>query len=141
MTHASLARGGKGADASPLDRLTFREGEIFKLLSAGLKNGEIGRRLDVTEKTVKRYVTQIFEKLHVRNRVEAALLSKPGLTPPVIQNGRLRISLLSPPIGPSPLADAGRKGSVPDEDEPVADPVAASNGKSPPQGNGRTPRG
>ena len=71
--------------ASPIDsvekaqltaQLTYREDQIFRLLSAGLKNKEIGRRLDLSEKSIKRYVTCIFEKLNVRNRVEAAMLSR-----------------------------------------------------------------
>ena len=76
LASASLDGRVKGATASPLAALTFREGEIFSLLAGGLKNREIGRRLGVTEKTIKRYVTHIFEKLHVRNRVEAAMLSR-----------------------------------------------------------------
>ena len=57
-------------------QLTYREDQIFRLLSAGLKNKEIGRRLNLSEKSIKRYVTCIFEKLNVRNRVEAAMLSR-----------------------------------------------------------------
>ena len=57
-------------------QLTYREDQIFRLLSEGLQNKEIGRRLDLSEKSVKRYVTCIFEKLNVRNRVEAAMLSR-----------------------------------------------------------------
>lgn len=57
-------------------QLSYREDQIFRLLSAGLKNKEIGRRLNLSEKSIKRYVTCIFEKLNVRNRVEAAMLSR-----------------------------------------------------------------
>jgi two-component system, NarL family, nitrate/nitrite response regulator NarL len=57
-------------------QLTYREDQIFRLLSEGLKNKEIGRRLNLSEKSIKRYVTCIFEKLNVRNRVEAAMLSR-----------------------------------------------------------------
>ena len=60
---------------SPAD-LSHREAQIFELLSAGLQNKEIGTRLSLSEKSVKRYVTCIFEKLNVRNRVEAAMLSR-----------------------------------------------------------------
>jgi two-component system nitrate/nitrite response regulator NarL len=76
LADASLSGRVKGTTTSPLGALTFREGEIFTLLAGGLKNREIGRRLGVAEKTIKRYVTRIFEKLHVRNRVEAAMLSR-----------------------------------------------------------------
>ena len=62
-------------------QLTYREDQIFRLLSAGLKNKEIGRRLNLSEKSIKRYVTCIFEKLNVRNRVEAAMLSRANPQP------------------------------------------------------------
>ena len=60
----------------PLADLTHRESQVFTLVAQGLQNKEIGRRLDLAEKTVKHYLTKIFEKLQVRNRVEAALLAK-----------------------------------------------------------------
>lgn len=56
--------------------LTAREEQILESVSRGLSNKEIGRELDITEKTVKHYVTNVLQKLHVRNRVEAALLSQ-----------------------------------------------------------------
>lgn len=80
LTHSAVRRGNP-APPSPLDQLTFREGEIFRLLAIGLKNGEIGQRLELTEKSVKCYITRIFDKLQVRNRVEAAMLAKYGRAP------------------------------------------------------------
>jgi DNA-binding NarL/FixJ family response regulator len=62
--------------ASPLDELTEREHEILEQVAAGLSNKEIGQRLYLSEKTVKHYMTNILQKLQVRNRVEAALLSQ-----------------------------------------------------------------
>jgi DNA-binding NarL/FixJ family response regulator len=59
-----------------LDELTEREHEILELLSKGLSNKEIGEKLFLTEKTIKHYVTNILQKLQVRNRVEAALLAQ-----------------------------------------------------------------
>ena len=61
-------------EANPLDDLTKREREILEHIAVGLSNKEIGQRLYVSEKTVKHYVTSVLQKLHVRNRVEAALL-------------------------------------------------------------------
>ena len=61
---------------SPLDELTPREREILEGLAAGLSNKEIGERLFLSEKTVKHYMTNILQKLQVRNRVEAALLAQ-----------------------------------------------------------------
>ena len=53
-------------------------------LSSGMTNKEIARLLTLSEKTIKHYVTNILQKLQVRNRVEAALsyrLAKPAGTP------------------------------------------------------------
>jgi RNA polymerase sigma factor (sigma-70 family) len=61
---------------SPLDELTPREREILEGLAAGLSNKEIGEKLFLSEKTVKHYMTNILQKLQVRNRVEAALLAQ-----------------------------------------------------------------
>lgn len=62
--------------ASPLDDLTERERQILECVAAGLSNKETGQRLHLSEKTVKHYMTNILEKLQVRNRVEAALLAQ-----------------------------------------------------------------
>ena len=61
-------------EVNPLDELTKREREILEHIAEGLSNKEVGQRLHVSEKTVKHYVTSVLQKLHVRNRVEAALL-------------------------------------------------------------------
>jgi two-component system, NarL family, nitrate/nitrite response regulator NarL len=61
---------------SPLDELTPRERQILEGLAAGLSNKEIGEQLFLSEKTVKHYMTNILQKLQVRNRVEAALLAQ-----------------------------------------------------------------
>lgn len=61
---------------SPLDTLTPREEDILRLVSEGLSNKEVARRLDLQEKTVKHYMTSILQKLHARNRVEAALIAR-----------------------------------------------------------------
>ena len=68
MTHEELT--------DPFDQLSSREAEILKLVGAGLTNREIGERLFLAEKTVKHYMTNILQKLHVRSRVEAALLAQ-----------------------------------------------------------------
>ncbi len=52
------------------------------MVATGLSNQEIGARLNLAEKTVKHYMTSILGKLHVRSRVEAALLAqKAGIGP------------------------------------------------------------
>lgn len=53
--------------------LSGREEQVLALLSCGLSNKEIAFRLELSEKTVKYYLTHLLRKLHMRNRVEAAL--------------------------------------------------------------------
>lgn len=52
--------------------LTRRQLEILQLVAQGLSNGAIGRKLWVTEQTVKFHVANLLKKLDVRNRTEAA---------------------------------------------------------------------
>jgi len=65
--------------ANPLADLTKREEDILRLVAQGLSNREVGQSLDLQEKTVKHYMTAILQKLHVRNRVEAAMLAREHL--------------------------------------------------------------
>lgn len=71
------ARGA--APANPMEDLTKREEDILRLVAQGLSNREAGQALDLQEKTVKHYMTAILQKLHVRNRVEAAMLARDHL--------------------------------------------------------------
>ena len=57
-----------------LEKLTAREKEILELLSMSLTNEEIARGLFISIDTVKTHVRKIFEKLGVKNRVEAVLI-------------------------------------------------------------------
>jgi len=52
---------------------TSREEQIMALVSQGLSNKEIARRVKCTERTVKHHMTNIMQKLNVRNRVQAVL--------------------------------------------------------------------
>lgn len=54
-------------------QLTVREEQILNHASLGLTNKEIARQLQLSEKTVKHYMTSVLQKLHARNRVEAIL--------------------------------------------------------------------
>ena len=58
-----------------LAELTGREREIFRLIANGLSNAEIGRELYISETTVKTHVTHVFQKLNVRDRVQAVVLA------------------------------------------------------------------
>ncbi len=64
----------KAADGS--EELSSREEIILAQVSKGLTNKEIARALNLREKTVKHYMTNIMQKLGVRNRLEAALMGQ-----------------------------------------------------------------
>lgn len=51
--------------------LTRRENEILELLGKGYENREIAEKLSISFYTVRTHIYNIYEKLHVRNRVEA----------------------------------------------------------------------
>jgi DNA-binding NarL/FixJ family response regulator len=55
--------------------LSAREEQILAHIAQGMSNKEIAVRLSLSDKTVKHYTTSILQKLHVRNRVEAALIA------------------------------------------------------------------
>ncbi|MBB4568711.1 response regulator [Rhizobium leucaenae] len=65
--------------ADLLRDLTGRESEVLQLVAAGLSNKHIGLKLDLHEKTVKHHMTQIFTKLGVANRTEAAMAFRDAL--------------------------------------------------------------
>jgi len=48
--------------------------EILRLVAEGLTNEEIGKKIFISEKTVKTHLTNIFDKLKVNNRFKAALM-------------------------------------------------------------------
>ncbi|MCX2179203.1 response regulator transcription factor [Streptomyces sp. SKN60] len=56
--------------------LSEREREVLALLGEGLSNADAGRRLHMSEATVKTYVSRILAKLDCENRVQAALLAR-----------------------------------------------------------------
>jgi DNA-binding NarL/FixJ family response regulator len=58
-----------------LEDLTSREMEVFRLIARGLSNVEIGERLFISDTTVKTHVTHVFQKLNLRDRVQAVVLA------------------------------------------------------------------
>ena len=64
----------------PIDSLTVRERDVLALIASGQSNKLIARTLDLTEGTVKGYVSQILSKLGVEDRTQAAMVAvKRGL--------------------------------------------------------------
>ncbi len=55
--------------------LSERELEVLRLLSEGLSNATIAEKLVISEKTVKRHVSNILSKLHMLDRTQAAVLA------------------------------------------------------------------
>ncbi|MEO3801984.1 response regulator transcription factor [Nonomuraea sp. B1E8] len=67
--------GERGRDAERrLSALTPRELDVLRQVAEGLSNAEVGRRVHMSEATVKTYVSRILTKLGCANRVQAALL-------------------------------------------------------------------
>jgi DNA-binding NarL/FixJ family response regulator len=66
-----------------LDELTERELEVFRLVARGRSNAEISRELYISDTTVKTHITHIFQKLDLRDRVQAVVLAhEAGLVDP-----------------------------------------------------------
>jgi two-component system nitrate/nitrite response regulator NarL len=76
LAAAKAKSAAREVDANPLSALTAREEQILSLVAEGFSNKEVGAQLKLSEKTVKYYMTNILQKLQVRNRVEAALLAQ-----------------------------------------------------------------
>jgi two-component system, NarL family, response regulator DevR len=65
-------RKGKTMRDEKLARLSAQEERILTLVARGMTNGQIGKELNLAEKTVKNYVSTILSKLEVARRAEAA---------------------------------------------------------------------
>lgn len=65
----------KNEDESKIDDLTKRELEVLKLLAVGMYNKEIAEKLNISERTVKNHVSNIFKKLEVTDRTQAAVFA------------------------------------------------------------------
>jgi len=72
-------RGGppfRPLETKPLERLTYREKQVLDRLSKGMTNDEIAKNLGLNIKTIKSYITQVFRKLKVNNRVQALKIAQ-----------------------------------------------------------------
>jgi LuxR family maltose regulon positive regulatory protein len=76
------ARRGGVVVAGLVEPLTGRELEVLRLLAAGAPNRSIARHLVVTQETVKKHLSHLFDKLGVANRTQAVARARElGLLP------------------------------------------------------------
>ncbi|MEU6483730.1 response regulator transcription factor [Streptomyces sp. NPDC046887] len=66
-------RRGAGPPAAWMARLTGREAEVLRLMSTGLSNGEIARRMEVSPATTKTHVAAVLAKTGARDRTQAVI--------------------------------------------------------------------
>lgn len=70
------------ADGSSLSDLSEKEMDILRYVAMGMSNKEIAEQLAYSEKTVKNYLSVIFQKLGIRDRTQAAIFAfRHGLIP------------------------------------------------------------
>ena len=71
-------------DKEKLEKLSNREIEVLKLVSIGMFNKEIGKKLDISERTVKNHMSNIFKKIECTDRTQAAVFA--------IRNGLVNVN-------------------------------------------------
>ena len=62
-------------DVMKIESLTRRELEVLKNLSIGMYNKEIAEKLDISARTVKNHISNIFKKIEVTDRTQAAVFA------------------------------------------------------------------
>ena len=72
----SFFAGGGGGAAQPFPSLSEREREVLGLIAEGASNTDIARRLFLSDKTVRNYVSSIFAKIDVAGRPEAIVKAR-----------------------------------------------------------------
>lgn len=65
----------RDSDKEKIEIITNREMEVLKLLAEGLFNKEIASRLGISERTVKNHVSNLFKKIEVSDRTQAAIFA------------------------------------------------------------------
>lgn len=79
MGAESLVQAGKTASSAEeriLLELSIRERDVLRLMAMGLNNMEIARKLTLSEKTVRNYISNIYAKLQVNSRGAAIVLAR-----------------------------------------------------------------
>jgi DNA-binding NarL/FixJ family response regulator len=92
IARSRFSRPESAATNDSMASLTKRELEILRLVAEGLTNEEIGKKVFISEKTVKTHLTNIFDKLKVNNRFKAALMimNRPGDAMGITEDQRRR---------------------------------------------------
>ena len=114
-TSKALAVTPPPAAAAPdlrLASLTPRELEVARLIAGGASNKEVGRSLDISERTVKAHAGAIFEKLGARDRLHLALIMNGRDPAPTVLPGSSSGQGGQPAKKPAP-AKASRSGDGP----------------------------
>ncbi|MGL5809486.1 MAG: response regulator transcription factor [Nocardioides sp.] len=70
--------------ATPYERLTARDTQVLEYLARGLDNNGIAAELRLSPRTVRNYVSRVYDKIGVATRVEAALWAQIHLTDPTV---------------------------------------------------------
>ena len=65
----------RNKDTIKIESLTRRELDVLKLLSFGMYNKEVAEKLNISERTVKNHVSNIFKKIEVTDRTQAAVFA------------------------------------------------------------------
>lgn len=65
----------RNKDNEKLEKLTKRELQVLKLLSIGKLNRQVAEELEISERTVKNHVSNIFKKIDVKDRTQAAVFA------------------------------------------------------------------
>jgi len=72
---AQFTRLPRPTPPAKLEELTERELDVLRLIARGLSNAEIAQELFISDTTVKTHITHIFQKLGLRDRVQAVVLA------------------------------------------------------------------
>ena len=79
----NISKSGRGSREPDQKPLTAREQDVLRRLAKGETNKEIGNHLYISEYTVKIHLRNVLKKLHMNNRVQAAVYAyQKGLVPP-----------------------------------------------------------
>ncbi|MEV6164929.1 response regulator transcription factor [Streptomyces sp. NPDC052052] len=74
--------GAESAADGALSELSPREKDVLALIGEGLTNSQIGKRLYLSEKTVKNHISRLLAKLGVERRIQAAVIAAHSEEPP-----------------------------------------------------------